>query len=141
MRPGLTLGLAPDGQPGATVRRQLRHLGDGRLARRTVAGDLDLEPLSLADGDHLIQAEPLAGTGDRLALRIMDLRLQHHVHDNSGHQGSVRHGRRPRPRCTARPRRVLSHRTGRTTSRLKSRDRARRSTRDGAGGDHARSGT
>ena len=48
-------------------------------------GELDLEPLALADPCDLIEAEPAAGAGDGLALRVVDLRLQHHVDDESGH--------------------------------------------------------
>ena len=61
--------------------------------------------------DHsLIQAQAMAGAGDGLALRIMDLGLQHHVNDNSGHERSVRHGSRPHLRCMSGPRRVRSQR-------------------------------
>lgn len=48
-------------------------------------GELDFEPLALADPCDLIEAEPAAGAGDGLALRVVDLRLQHHVDDKSGH--------------------------------------------------------
>lgn len=47
--------------------------------------EFDLEPLALADANHLVKAEAVARAGDRLALRIVDLRLEHHLNDNSGH--------------------------------------------------------
>jgi hypothetical protein len=54
-------------------------LGAGRLA------ELDFEPLALADTSDLRETQPTAGAGDRLALRIVDLGLQHHIDNESGH--------------------------------------------------------
>ena len=66
------------------VREQLRgQLGDPLLRHRL--GELDLEPLALADPGDLAEAEAPAGAGDRLALRVVDLGLQHHVDDESRH--------------------------------------------------------
>src|SRR5215472_15792036 len=48
-------------------------------------GQVDLEPLALTDAGYLAEAEAAAGAGDRLALRVVDLRLQHHVDHKSGH--------------------------------------------------------
>src|ERR1022692_3088541 len=46
---------------------------------------LDLEPLALADGDHVTESQPVAGTDDRLALRVVDFGLEHDVDDNLDH--------------------------------------------------------
>jgi hypothetical protein len=54
-------------------------IGAGGLA------ELDLEPLALAHAGHLAETEPVASPGDGLALRIVDLGLQHHVDNESGH--------------------------------------------------------
>jgi hypothetical protein len=47
--------------------------------------ELDLEPLPLSDRENLGEPEPVARSCDGLTLRIVDLRLQHHVDDESGH--------------------------------------------------------
>ena len=66
------------------VRQQLGgKLGDP-LLRRLLA-QLYLEPLALPDPGDLAEAQAPAGTGNRLALGVVDLRLQHHVDDESGH--------------------------------------------------------
>jgi hypothetical protein len=54
-------------------------IGAGRLA------ELDLEPLALAHAGHLAETQALACPGDGLALRVVDLGLQHHVDNESGH--------------------------------------------------------
>ncbi len=57
--------------------------GPARVVRRGTiggAGDLHLEPLALADRGDLGESEPVTSAGDGLALRIMNLRLEHHVH-------------------------------------------------------------
>jgi len=54
-------------------------IGAGWLA------EFDLEPLALAHAGHLIETQPMASPGDGLALRIVDLGLQHHVDNESGH--------------------------------------------------------
>ena len=59
-------------------------------------GQFELEPLPLTDSDYLTEAKPVACAGDGLALRIVDLWLQHHVNDNSGH-GWQRTRQRRRP--------------------------------------------
>lgn len=65
--------------------------GSGIVSRFPLAvAKLDLEPLALADGTHLAEAKPVAGTRDGLPLRVPDLRLQHDVDNNLGHVGSVR---------------------------------------------------
>jgi hypothetical protein len=78
------------------LRRELGHpLGRNRL------GELDLESLALADAGDLAEAEAPAGTSDRLTLGVVNLGLQHHVDDESGHipnstrAGSLRAGRDP----------------------------------------------
>jgi hypothetical protein len=48
-------------------------------------GDFDLEPLPLPDGDDLGEPEPLARARDGLALRVVDLGLEHDVHNYLGH--------------------------------------------------------
>jgi hypothetical protein len=58
-------------------------LGDPFLRGRL--SELDLEPLALADRGDLTEAEPATSAGNGLALRVVDLRLQHHVDDESGH--------------------------------------------------------
>jgi hypothetical protein len=48
-------------------------------------GQLDLEPLPLPHAGDKVKTEPTAGSGNRLALGIVDLRLQHDVDDESRH--------------------------------------------------------
>jgi hypothetical protein len=48
-------------------------------------GELDLEPLALADACDLTEPETPAGADDGLALRVMDFGLQHDVDDESRH--------------------------------------------------------
>src|SRR5258708_24922578 len=48
-------------------------------------GQLDLEALALADAGNLVKTKPPAGTSDRLALRVMDLGLEHDIDDESRH--------------------------------------------------------
>src|SRR5258708_32909890 len=76
-------------------RQVARQLGPPRH-RRLVGGlaELYLEPLALADADHLPEPEAMARAGDRLALRVMNLGLEHHLDDDSGH-GWQRSARRP----------------------------------------------
>jgi len=50
-----------------------------------IIGDLHLEPLALANSDHLIETEPVARADDRLPLRVMDLGLEHDVDNYLGH--------------------------------------------------------
>jgi len=70
---------------GQQPRGQLGHL----LGRRRL-GQLQLEPLALPDRRNLTEAEPTARARDRIALWIVDFRLQHHVDDDFRHNGSVR---------------------------------------------------
>jgi len=73
------------------------------LVRPGRAADLHLEPLALAHPEHLAEAQPLAGRGDGLPLRVVDLRLEHHLDDDSGHARSVRerpHGTYLTPRVS-----------------------------------------
>src|ERR1022692_615486 len=72
-----------DHRIGEQLGRQLGDLRHRRLVRR--AADLQLESLALADAGDLPESQALAGARDRLALRVMDLRLEHHVDDDSGH--------------------------------------------------------
>ena len=58
-------------------------LGHSLLRQRL--SELDFEPLALADARHLAKPEAPAGADDGLALRIVDLRLQHDVDDESRH--------------------------------------------------------
>jgi hypothetical protein len=51
----------------------------------TFIGDLHLEPLALANGDHLIETEPVARADDRLPLRVMNFGLEHDVDNYLGH--------------------------------------------------------
>jgi hypothetical protein len=51
----------------------------------TVIGDLHLEPLALANSDHLIETEPVARADDRFPLGVMDLGLEHDVDNYLGH--------------------------------------------------------
>src|ERR1039457_6107110 len=69
-------GLASSSPASSAIRER------GLTAR---AAQLHLEPLALPDAEDLREAEALAGTGDRLTLRIMDFRLEHHVYDDPGH--------------------------------------------------------
>jgi hypothetical protein len=48
-------------------------------------GDLNLESFALANGNNLGEAEPMAGAGNCLALRVVDLGLEHDVHNYLGH--------------------------------------------------------
>jgi hypothetical protein len=48
-------------------------------------GNLHLEALALANGDNLGETEPVAGAGDSLPLRVMNLGLEHDVDNNLGH--------------------------------------------------------
>ena len=61
-------------------RRQLGH----SLPRNGLR-QVDLKPLALANAGDLTEAEATAGAGNGLTLRIVDLWLQHHVDDESGH--------------------------------------------------------
>jgi hypothetical protein len=56
----------------------------GRLAQ------LDLKPLTLPNPNDLAEAEAAARTGNGIALRVMDLGLQHHLDDESAHTRTVR---------------------------------------------------
>ena len=64
--------------------QQLRGELGNPLLRRWLT-ELDLEPLALAHAGYLAEPKPPASPGDCLALRIMDLGLEHHVNDESGH--------------------------------------------------------
>src|ERR1039458_566964 len=72
-----------DDRVGEELTSQLGYLGQRRLVRR--AAQLDLEPLALAHAEHLREAKPLGGAGDRLALRVVNLPAEHHVNDYPGH--------------------------------------------------------
>jgi hypothetical protein len=50
-----------------------------------LVGEFDLEPLALPDGDDLGEPEPVARARDGLALRVVDLGLEHDVHNYLGH--------------------------------------------------------
>lgn len=53
-------------------------------ASRSVA-DLKLETLALPDRVHLAEAKPVTCAQDRLTLRVVYLRFQHHVYDDRAH--------------------------------------------------------
>lgn len=59
--------------------------GPVRAFRGRLAGDLNLEALALPDRDHLGKPEPVTGTGDGLALRVVNLGLEHDVDNYLGH--------------------------------------------------------
>src|SRR5580700_10363636 len=73
-----------DDRVGQQLGRQLGHLLD-----RGGPGQLDLEPLALPDASDLVEAKPPAGASDRVALRIMDLGLEHDVDDDFRHTGRL----------------------------------------------------
>jgi hypothetical protein len=76
------------------IRQQFsRKLGDPSLGGIVGIAELYLKSLALADGEHLAETEPAAGSRDGLALRVMDLWFQHDVDDDRGHSGSVRQPR------------------------------------------------
>jgi hypothetical protein len=77
------------------VREQLRR-ELGHALRCDRLGEVNLEPLALANALDLAKAEAPAGTGDCLALRVVDLRLQHHVDDESGHIPNSTRARSPK---------------------------------------------
>jgi len=52
------------------------------------AFELDLEPLSLPDSEHLAKPQPMAGAGNSISLRVMNLRLEHYFHDHPRHVSS-----------------------------------------------------
>ena len=62
---------------------QFSHSRHCRLVRGPA--ELYLKSLPLPDPDHLSETEAMRRAGDRLALRIMDLGLEHHLDDDSGH--------------------------------------------------------
>jgi hypothetical protein len=62
----------------------------GDSVRLDRLGEVYLEPLALAHARYLAEAQASARTGNRLALRVVDLRLQHHVDHESGHMRTVR---------------------------------------------------
>jgi hypothetical protein len=66
------------------IREQLSgQVSDALLGDRLA--DVDDEPLPLAHTCYLDEAETTAGAGDRVALGIMNLRLEHDVDDEAGH--------------------------------------------------------
>src|SRR5579871_3535459 len=67
------------GQFGHPIRRLACRL------RGFLAGYLDFEALALANRDDLSEPEPVTGTGDGLALRVVDLGLEHDVDNYLGH--------------------------------------------------------
>lgn len=100
------------GQFGHANRRAVRGLGPG---------DLDLEALALPDRDNLREPEPMTGPGDGLALRVVDLGLEHDVDNYPGHSTQ----RTAEAHLTgAQERRVLSQRNRTTDDRLPASRRA-----------------
>lgn len=89
-----------------------REFGDP--ARINGIRELDFKTLALADREHLGEPEPVARAGDGLALRIVDLRLEHDVHDYLGH--STQRTRTQHLTCRE-ERRVLSQRNTMTDDR------------------------
>ena len=87
--------LAPSTRDGEVLdhrvgEQRLGHLPD--LLEHLVGdlpGQLELEPLALADVGHAGEAEPRQGAEHRLALGVEDLRLGHHVDDDLGHGPSL----------------------------------------------------
>jgi hypothetical protein len=61
----------------------------GQLGLVDLALDLDLEALALADLADPLEAQPGAGPGDRLALGVQDLGLEHDVNHDAGHRSST----------------------------------------------------
>ena len=117
----LAARLPPSGPPEGRLSGMYRELLDDWIGEqvgcqfrdpllRNRLAQFDLEPLTLPDSRDLAEAEASARTSNGIALGIVDLGLQHHVNDNSGHQGSVRHGSRRYLRCMSCPWRVLSQR-------------------------------
>lgn len=70
--------------PGLRGSTAAAGIGCGNGARLRI-GELDLEPLALPDGDDFGEPEPVARARDGLALRIVDLGLEHDVHHYLGH--------------------------------------------------------
>ncbi len=90
-------------------------LGDPSLPGGVVGvGNLYLEPLALADSDNLGETEPVARAGDSLPLRVMDLRLEHDVHNYLGHAAQRT---RTRHLTWQQERRVLSQRSKKSNDR------------------------
>src|SRR4051812_19815388 len=72
-------------------------LGDLTTDRRRVRPvDLQLEVLALAHRGDLGETEGGQRPHDRLSLRVEDLRLQHHVDDDSGHAANLSAGQADR---------------------------------------------
>jgi hypothetical protein len=77
-----------DGANGEFLDNRIRQQLGGELTdplRARGPGQLDLEPLALPHTGDLAETEPAAGAGDGLTLRIVNLGLQHHVDNESGH--------------------------------------------------------
>ena len=77
-------------------------------------GDLNLESFALANGNDLGEAEPMAGAGNCLALRVVDLGLEHDVHNYLGHAAQRM---RSRHLTWQEERRVLSQRSTKSDDR------------------------
>lgn len=103
------------GQFGYPNRRPARRF------RGLFASDLDLEALALPDRDDLGEPEPVTGSGDGLALRVVDLGLEHDVDNYLGHS---RQRTADLHLTGAQERRVLSQRNRRTDDRLPASRRA-----------------
>src|SRR5689334_19502029 len=68
------------------VRQQcLGDLADLGQRRLVGFGDLELEPLALADVENPVESEPGQCAMHSLALRVEDLRLGHHFDDDARH--------------------------------------------------------
>jgi hypothetical protein len=77
-----------DGANGEFLDNRICQQLGGELTDPVGAGwltELDLEPLALAHARDLAETEPMASPGDGLTLRIVNLGLQHHVDNVSGH--------------------------------------------------------
>ena len=75
-----------DHRVGQQRLRRSPHLGEPVVVELTL--QLELEPLALAYR-HPGETQPVQRAGDRLALRIQDLRLRHHIDHHSRHGREV----------------------------------------------------
>src|SRR4051794_25144681 len=79
----------PDGE---VLDDGVRQQCPGNLLRRCgriVRVEVELEVLALPDLGHPVEAETGQRPLDRLTLRVEDLRFEHHVDDDLGHDGSL----------------------------------------------------
>src|SRR6202044_4095702 len=75
-----------DHRVGQQLAGELLDRGERGAVRRTV--DLELEPFSLANRGHAAEAQAVARAEHRLALRVVNLGLEHYVDDHTCHVSS-----------------------------------------------------